>query len=387
MDLEKTSPSEIQGFIKDLKPNKSPEQHGFGTKCSTVTQLLRVTELVHAGFQNHQDTGRLFVDIAKDFDKTWHDGLISKMLRLGFSDQILKIIHSNLNSREFRVRVENCLSSPRPVKSEIPQGSLLEPRLFNLYINDIPKTDNVHLAMYADDTAIICQHTYNFKIIERLQNYITRLQLWLVAWKIKVDASKSTSLLFTKQRCIGNLPNIYIFDQPVPWVTEFKYLGFILDAKLNLSPHFRAALQKAAGMSQTLNCLISRKCKLPIRHKVLLYKLFLRPILLYASPIWASAAVSHLKKLHVFQNKHLRKITNAPWFVRNEILHKDLKIDPIFDFIKNQSKTFFDRLPQIPNQSIRVIPAYDISDPSSAKRAALPHIDQHFPVLKRLRRS
>ncbi|GFS76399.1 probable RNA-directed DNA polymerase from transposon BS [Trichonephila clavipes] len=135
-----------------------PEQHGFVTKCSTVTQLLRVTELVHTDFQNHQATGMLFVDIAKAFDKIWHDGLISKMMRLGFSDQILKIIHSYLNSREFRVRVENCLSSSRTVKSGIPQGSLLGPRLFNLYINDIPKVDNVHLAMYADDTAIISQN-------------------------------------------------------------------------------------------------------------------------------------------------------------------------------------------------------------------------------------
>ncbi|GFY15748.1 RNA-directed DNA polymerase from mobile element jockey [Trichonephila clavipes] len=273
MDLEKTSPSEIQGFIKNLKPNKSPgidlitnrflknlptkfiifiallfnmllencyfpkswrmsvmipslkpnsddsnpqnyrpisllsslsksyefvilnrlnqhclarniiipEQHGFVTKGSTVTQLLRVTELVHTSFQNHQATGMLFVDIANAFDKIWHDGLVSKMMRLEFSDQILKIIHSYLNSRELRVRVENCLSSPRPVKSGIPQGSLLGPRLFNLYINDIPKADNVHLAMYEDDTAIISQHTYNFKIIERSQNYITRFQLWLVA--------------------------------------------------------------------------------------------------------------------------------------------------------------------------------------------------------------
>ncbi|GFV12124.1 probable RNA-directed DNA polymerase from transposon BS [Trichonephila clavipes] len=175
MDLEKTSPSEIQGFIKNLKPNKSPEQHGFVTKCSTVTQLLRVTELVHTGFQNHQATGMLFGDIAKAFDKIWHDGLISKMMRLGFSDQILKIIHSYLNSREFRVRVENCLSSPRPVKSGIPQGSLLGPRLFNLYICDIPKADNVHLAMYADDTAIISQHTYNFKIIEKLHHKASAL--------------------------------------------------------------------------------------------------------------------------------------------------------------------------------------------------------------------
>ncbi|GFX26545.1 probable RNA-directed DNA polymerase from transposon BS [Trichonephila clavipes] len=130
-----------------------PELHDFVTQCSTVTQLLRVTDLIHHGFQNNQATGMLFVDIAKAFDKIWHDGLLSKMMRLGFSDQLIKIIHSYLNSREFRVRVENSLSTPRPILSEVPQGSLLGPKLLNLYINDIPKAAEVHLTMYADDTS------------------------------------------------------------------------------------------------------------------------------------------------------------------------------------------------------------------------------------------
>ncbi|GFW57576.1 probable RNA-directed DNA polymerase from transposon BS [Trichonephila clavipes] len=141
-----------------------PEQHGFVTQCSTVTQLLRVTELIHHGFQNNQVTGMLFVDIAKAFDKIWH-GLLSKMMRLGFSDQLIKIIHSYLNSREFKVRVENSLSTPRPILSGVPQGSLLGLKLFNLYINAIPKAVEVHLTMYADNTAIFTQNIYNCNII------------------------------------------------------------------------------------------------------------------------------------------------------------------------------------------------------------------------------
>ncbi|GFW68095.1 RNA-directed DNA polymerase from mobile element jockey [Trichonephila clavipes] len=112
------------------------------SQCSTVTQLLRVTELIHHGFQNNQATGMLFVDIAKAFDKIWQVGLLSKMMRLGFSDQLIKIIHSYLNSREFR-----------------------GPKLFNLYINDIPKAAEVHLAMYADDTAIFAISLSGYKIM------------------------------------------------------------------------------------------------------------------------------------------------------------------------------------------------------------------------------
>ncbi|GFX02993.1 RNA-directed DNA polymerase from mobile element jockey [Trichonephila clavipes] len=111
--------------------------------------------------------------------------------------------------------------------------------------------------------------------------------------------------------------------------------------------------------------------------------------MLYASPIWAAAAVTHLKRLHTFQNIQLRRAANAPWFVRNEVLHKDLNVPPLLEFIKKQSENFFNRLPQISNESIREIPAYDNFIPSSSKRprAVLNHSYQHFPALKRIRMS
>ncbi|GFX72217.1 probable RNA-directed DNA polymerase from transposon X-element [Trichonephila clavipes] len=132
-----------------------PQQCGFRPKCSTVHQLLRVTELIHSGFAKHDATGIFFLDIAKAFDKIWHDGLLIKLIRLDFPAPLIKSIHSFLTHRSFRVRVDRILSSPRPIRSGLPQGSLSLPLLFTLYVNDIPQTDSSHLAMFADDTAVI----------------------------------------------------------------------------------------------------------------------------------------------------------------------------------------------------------------------------------------
>ncbi|GFT24805.1 probable RNA-directed DNA polymerase from transposon X-element [Trichonephila clavipes] len=118
-----------------------PEQCGFRPKCSTVHQLLRVTELIHSGFTKHEATGILFLDIAKAFDKIWHDGLLIKLIQLDFPPPLIKSIHSFLSDRTFRVRVDKTLSSPRPIRSSLPQGSLSSPLLFTLYVNDMPQTD------------------------------------------------------------------------------------------------------------------------------------------------------------------------------------------------------------------------------------------------------
>ncbi|GFX66526.1 RNA-directed DNA polymerase from mobile element jockey [Trichonephila clavipes] len=89
-EIEPTTPTEVLSYVQRLKPRKSPDlirfliQCGFRPKCSTVHQLLRVTELIHSGFAKHEATGILFLDIAKAFDKIWHDGLLIKLIRLDF---------------------------------------------------------------------------------------------------------------------------------------------------------------------------------------------------------------------------------------------------------------------------------------------------------------
>ncbi|GFT19652.1 RNA-directed DNA polymerase from mobile element jockey [Trichonephila clavipes] len=116
------------------------------------------------------------------------------------------------------LRVDRTLSSPRPIRSGLPQGSLSSPLLFTLYVNDIPQTDLSHLAMFADDTAIITQNKRFSVVISNLQHYISLLELWLTDWKVKVNASKSACLMFTRRpRLPVGLTPVQIFGQPVPW--------------------------------------------------------------------------------------------------------------------------------------------------------------------------
>ncbi|GFX70274.1 RNA-directed DNA polymerase from mobile element jockey [Trichonephila clavipes] len=226
-----------------------PQQCGFRPKCSTVHQLLRVTGLIHSGFAKHDATGILFLDIAKAFDKIWHDGLLIKLIRLDFPAPLIKSIHSFLTHRSFRVRVDRILSSPRPIRSGLPQGSLSSPLLFTLYVNDIPQTDSSHLAMFADDTAVISQNKRFSVVISNLQHYISLLELWLNDCKIKINASKSACLMFTRrsQLPVGLTPTT-IFGQPVPWVNVAKYLGLFLDAKLTFAYHIEQTRKKAIAL-------------------------------------------------------------------------------------------------------------------------------------------
>ncbi|GFW41787.1 RNA-directed DNA polymerase from mobile element jockey [Trichonephila clavipes] len=284
---------------------------------------------------------------------------------------------------------ESIERSPRLDQSEAAfrKEVVSSPLLFTLYVNDIQQTDLSHLAMFADDTAIIMQNKRFSVVISNLQHYISLLELWLTDWKVKVNASKSACLMFTRRpRLPVRLTPVQIFGQPVPWVHVAKYLGLFLDAKLTFAHHIEQTRKKVQAVHAVLKRLISHRSKLAIRHKVLLYKSIIRPVMSYGSHIWGSAGMCHLKKLHTLTNSFLRQIVNAPWFVRNEVIYRDLKIKPFLPHIKDLSKRFFDKLPNVPNELISNQPAYDPTVPSSQKhpRALLDHEFINFPQAKRL---
>jgi hypothetical protein len=119
--------------------------------------LTRIIKRITLGFNNNKATLALFLNIERAFDKVWITGLISKLIKAGIPAQFIHIIHNYLNNRAFTVVHGNSESTRRPIRAGVPQGSPLEPVLFNIYINDIPSVENdnnVAVSMYADDTNV-----------------------------------------------------------------------------------------------------------------------------------------------------------------------------------------------------------------------------------------
>jgi hypothetical protein len=115
-------------------------QFGFRASHSTILQCMRLTEHVTLNFNNNMSTAAVFLDIEKAFDTTWHSGLLYKLSKLEFSTNLVKLIRSFLSQHKFSVSVEGKMSTPREMRAGVPHGSVLSATLYNIYINDGPKT-------------------------------------------------------------------------------------------------------------------------------------------------------------------------------------------------------------------------------------------------------
>jgi hypothetical protein len=135
-------------------------QFGFRACYSTTFQCMMLTDHVSLNFNNNMSTAAVFLDIEKAFDKTWYPGLLYKLSELQFPMSLVKPIACFLTNRTFKVPVEGELFSPRKVLAGRPQGSILAPVLYSLYINDGPTARGIHLALFADDACVYTTEKY-----------------------------------------------------------------------------------------------------------------------------------------------------------------------------------------------------------------------------------
>lgn len=316
------------------------EQFGFRRGHSTVQQLARVSEHIAHNFNFKNSTGMFLLDLEKAFDTVWHDGLLHKLIKENVSLNIVKIIKCYLNNRVFRVHNCNTVSDTFSVPAGVPQGSVLGPILFLVYVNDIPIQPRTHLACFADDTASFTSSTDTNLIIDRLQCAIDVLCAYFNKWKLKLNESKTEAILFTRKRALPRR-NLNIGGHPVRWQKVVKYLGVMIDNKTNWSLHVDYIKLKGIKALNALSPILNRKTNLSPATKLKIYSTLVRPCLTYAAPVWSSTCATNYDKLQVIQNKALKIAYRTPFRTNLKILHQVINFPILKEFIIKLTKKFY----------------------------------------------
>ena len=279
-----------KALLCHLESNKIliENQHGFRHSHSCETQLLMFVDELLRSMSKGKQIDAVIMDFSKAFDMVPHNSLLVKLSGYGIQDKTLDWIGSFLSDRSQRVVVEGEQSDPAPVTSGVPQGSVLGPILFLVFINDLPKAINSSCRLFADDT-IVYREISSPTDSAALQHNLEALQCWEKRWGMSFNPSKCNTINITRKE--DPLVTEYTLkDEPLENVKIASYLG--IQISRDLSWHRHVAKVSAKG-NKSLG-FIRRNIRTSSKAtKTLAYQTLVRPSLEYASCVWAP----HLKHL------------------------------------------------------------------------------------------
>ena len=266
----------------------NPNQSGFRPGDSTINQLISITHTIFAAFDCNPplDVRSVYLDISKAFDRVWHDGLIYKLKRCGVSGQLLSLIKDFLKNRKQRTVLNGQSSSWGDVSAGVPQGSILGPLFFLVYINDLTADLRCNVKLFADDTSLFTIVQDSDTAASDMNHDMELISKWAHDWRMSFNPDpqkQAVELIFSKKKTETNHPEILFNNTPVMQVVEHKHLGIVLDSKLTFSSHIKVAISKARksiGMLRFLSRYLPRNTLNE------LYKLYVRPHLDYGDVIY-----------------------------------------------------------------------------------------------------
>ena len=292
--------------IKHFESNGilSEAQHGFRKHHSCITQLVEAVHDFADALDKGQQLDAVTLDFSKAFDKVPHRRLCKKLFHYGIQGKLLQWIRGFLSNRTQQVVLDGCSGASVPVISGVPQGTVLGPLLFLCYVNDIPNCVSSKIRLYADDILIYRVITCDTDSDE-LQKDLVSLQKWSDEWQMFFNPQKCYFIRFSYRQVIFG-HGYFICNVPIQECDSIKYLGVTIDSRLNWSEHVDAISHKANQVRGFLQRNL-RACSRDV--KLRSYKMYVDPILDYASAIWSPYLVKHINKLESIQRFGARFIT------------------------------------------------------------------------------
>lgn len=292
-------------LIRYLESNSffSNCQHGFRKYLSCETQLLSFTNDLFINVDKGCDTDCVFLDFAKAFDSVSHDLLIHKLSKLNIDDNVLFWIKSFLSNRTQYVIANGFSSASSPVSSGVPQGSVLGPLLFLVYVNDLPScVTHSSIKLFADDCVLY--HKINCPDdFHELQDDLNSVSNWCERWLMKLNITKCKTMRISR---LHNNPHVYNLNNiPLSSVDSYKYLGLHITKDLTWNMHVEYITNNANRM---LGYLRRNFYFVPSDVKLTLYKSLVRPKLEYACAIWDPGKITLTQSIEAIQNRATRFI-------------------------------------------------------------------------------
>jgi hypothetical protein len=332
-------------------------QYGFRANHSTEYATLELIDRINFEMDKGNLPLNVYIDLSKAFDTVDHTILLSKLEHYGIRNTSLSLLNSYLSNRLQYVEIESVKSSYQTINTGVPQGSVLGPLLFIIYINDIHSSSNLfHFVTYADDTTLFTSlnaiaNDTSSPTEEIINSELQSVCKWLNLNRLSLNISKTKCMIFQKSNRIPFRPKLKLFDKYIEYVDSFNFLGIILDNKLN----WKYQIENVARKVSKAICILSKlKHILPKSCLKTIYQSLVNSHLNYGLLCWGFEP----KQLLKMQKKAIRHISLSKYNAHTQPIMKDLQILNIEDLLKRKTLNFYYKLShnELPHYFLRTLP-------------------------------
>ena len=329
--FEKLIKDRLSKFLEESKC-LFPKQFGFRNKHSTTHALIDLTETIRKACDNDEFACGVFLDFKKAFDTVNHKILLKKLEHYGVRGHAVKWFSSYLAERKQYTSVNNMNSQADEISYGVPQGSVLGPLLFLIYINDLNSAIKFsHIRHFADDTNILYRDKSLRKINQRINFDLRNINEWLRANRIALNTNKTEIIMFrTPRKALTRKMNFRVSGQKIVPKQSVKNLGLIIDEFLHWKTYFtilRAKLERSIGLLAKLRYFVSTNLLRTVYYSI--FDSYLR----YGCEVWGQKKNTSTNEISRLQDKALRMISFKD---RNTIarpLYNKKKIIRFFDLV------------------------------------------------------
>ena len=327
--LEKVVYSRLYNYLCKLEI-LCDNQFGFRKNHSTSLALIDLYEKISLALDRNEHAVGVFLDLSKAFDTVDHNILLDKLEHYGIRGVALDWVRSYLSNRLQFVQFNGHSSSPQTICCGVPQGSILGPLFFLLYINDLSNVSTVvELILFADDTNLFMSHKDPVYLATSLNSELNKLSAWFKANKLSLNLKKTNFMLFKPRQKKYHFPmQISVNEQRIEQVKETVFLGVVLDEHLTWKPHIS---QVAGKISKSIGVISRARFFLPKPCLKTLYYCLVYPYLHYCIIVWGSTYKTNLRRLVSLQKRVIRIISKSTFDSNSDPIFKELELLKLSD--------------------------------------------------------